>query len=120
MANPQIVVGLDIGTTKVCTLIAEASPPESATGRVKVEIVGVGIAPSTGVRRGVVVDIEQTVQAIRESVDRAQRMAGAEVHSLVVGVTGEHIASLNSRGVIAITHPGSGGDGGGSGEGAGK
>jgi len=99
--NGDIVVGLDIGTTKICTLIAEVSP--DASGRV--DILGVGIAPSIGMRRGVVVDIEQTVRAIHESVDKAQRMAGADIHSVIVGVTGEHIASLNSRGVIAITHP---------------
>ena len=99
--NSDIVVGLDIGTTKICTLIAEVSP--DASGRV--DILGVGIAPSIGMRRGVVVDIEQTVRAIHESVDKAQRMAGADIHSVIVGVTGEHIASLNSRGVIAITHP---------------
>lgn len=97
----DIVVGLDIGTTKVCTLIAEVGT--DVPGRV--EILGVGIAPSAGIRRGVVVDIEKTVRAITESVERAQRMAGADIHSVIVGVTGEHIASLNSRGVIAITHP---------------
>ena len=99
--NGDIVVGLDIGTTKICTLIAEVSG--DTPGRV--DILGVGLAPSTGMRRGVVVDIEQTVQAIRESVEQAQRMAGVDVQSVLVGVTGEHIASLNSRGVIAITHP---------------
>lgn len=96
----DIVVGLDIGTTKVCTLIAEVGA--DAPGRV--DVLGVGLAPSTGMRRGVVVDIEHTVRAIQESVDKAQRMAGADVHSVIVGITGEHIASLNSRGVIAITH----------------
>ena len=102
MAKGEIIVGLDIGTTKICTLIAEVS--SEGGGPPVVEILGVGLAPSTGIRRGVVVDIEQTVLAIRESVDKAQRMAGAEVHAVLVGVTGEHIASLNSRGVIAITH----------------
>lgn len=103
MAKGDIVVGLDIGTTKVCTLIAEIGG-ENGSGPLSVDVLGVGITPSTGIRRGVVVDIEQTVQAIRDSVGKAQRMAGAEVHSVIVGVTGEHIASLNSRGVIAITH----------------
>lgn len=105
MASGDLVVGLDIGTTKVCTIIADVveSSGQSAGGA-SVEILGVGVAPSTGVRRGVIVDIEQTVSAIKESVKQAQRMAGADVHSVIVGVTGEHIASLNSRGVIAITH----------------
>jgi cell division protein FtsA len=100
LAKGDIVVGLDIGTTKVCTLVAEVA---TETGRV--DALGVGVAPSIGIRRGVVVDIEQTVRAIEESVQKAQRMAGADVNSVIVGVTGEHIASLNSRGVIAITHP---------------
>lgn len=107
MARGDIVVGLDIGTTKVCTLIAEVTGEEGGVGGATVptvDILGVGVAPSTGMRRGVVVDIDQTVRAIEESIQRAQRMAGAEVHSVIVGVTGEHIASLNSRGVIAITH----------------
>ena len=97
MAKGDLVVGLDIGTTKICTVIAEC-------GEGRVEILGIGLAASTGLRRGVVVDIDQTVRAVEESVQKAQRMAGAEVHSVIVGVTGEHIASLNSRGVIAITH----------------
>jgi cell division protein FtsA len=99
VAKGDIVVGLDIGTTKVCTLVAEVGDENG-----RVDILGVGLAPSTGLRRGVVVDIEQTVRAIVESRERAQRMAGVEIHSVVVGVTGEHIASVNSRGVIAITH----------------
>src|ERR1051325_5703590 len=85
MARGDIVVGLDIGTTKVCTLVAEGT---TAAGRVG--ILGVGVAPSIGIRRGVVVDIEQTVRAIEESVEKAQRMAGAEINAVVVGVTGEH------------------------------
>lgn len=105
MAN-DIVVGLDIGTTKVCTVIAEVGETGNGNsgGPGNVDILGVGVAPSLGIRRGVVVDIDQTVRAINESVRQAQRMAGADVHSVIVGVTGEHIASLNSRGVIAITH----------------
>ena len=100
MAKGDIIVGLDIGTTKICTVIGEVA--DAATGRV--DVLGVGVSPSTGIRRGVVVDIEITVRAIEDSIGKAQRMAGADVHSVVVGVTGEHIASLNSRGVIAITH----------------
>ena len=100
MAKGDIVVGLDIGTTKICTVIGEVV--EGASGRV--DVLGVGVSPSHGIRRGVVVDIDSTVRAIGDSIQKAQRMAGAEVHSVIVGVTGEHIASLNSRGVIAITH----------------
>ncbi|GAB4465568.1 MAG: cell division protein FtsA [Armatimonadaceae bacterium] len=100
MANGDIVVGLDIGTTKVAAVVAEV------TGlRGQVDVLGIGVAPSTGMRRGVVVDIDQTVQAIEAAIQKAQRMAGVEIRSVIVGVTGEHISSLNSRGVIAITHP---------------
>jgi cell division protein FtsA len=92
------VVGLDIGTTKVCTVVAEIGEE----GRVN--IVGVGNSLSGGIRKGVVIDIESAAQAISESVDKANVMSGYEIHRVVVGVTGEHVASLNSRGVVAITH----------------
>ncbi|MBC8141804.1 MAG: cell division protein FtsA [Armatimonadetes bacterium] len=100
MPKGDIVAGLDIGTTKVATIIAEVAHEGG-----RVDILGVGTAPSQGLRRGVVVDMERTIGAILESRDKAQRMAGAEIRSVVVGVTGEHIASVNSKGVIAITHP---------------
>ena len=99
MAKGDIIVGLDIGTTKICTVIGEVA--DGTTGRV--DVLGVGVSPSQGIRRGVVVDIETTTRAIEDSIGKAQRMAGADVRSVIVGVTGEHIASLNSRGVIAIT-----------------
>jgi cell division protein FtsA len=99
VAKGDIVVGLDIGTTKICTVIGEVIDPHGGIG-----VLGVGLSPSLGIRRGVVVDIDTTVAGIEDSVQKAQRMAGVDVHSVVVGVTGEHIASLNSRGVIAITH----------------
>ncbi len=92
------VVGLDIGTTKVCTMVAEIEEP----GRLR--IVGVGNSLSSGIRKGVVIDIDSAAQAIVESVDKARAMSGYEIHRVIVGVTGEHVASLNSRGVIAITH----------------
>ncbi len=100
MAKGEIIVGLDVGTTKICTVIGEMA----ADGGGRVDVLGVGVSPSHGLRRGVVVDIEATVRAVEDSVQKAQRMAGADVHSVIVGITGEHIASLNSRGVIAITH----------------
>jgi len=91
-------VGLDIGTTKVCTLVAEIEEQ----GRIN--IVGVGNSLSHGIRKGVVIDIDSAAQAITDSVDKARAMSGCEITRVVVGVTGEHVASLNSRGVIAITH----------------
>ena len=92
------VVGLDIGTTKVCTVVAEIEEP----GRIS--IVGVGNSLSHGIRKGVVIDIDSAAQAIIDSVEKARAMSGYEIHRVIVGVTGEHVASLNSRGVIAITH----------------
>lgn len=99
MNRKEYIAGLDIGTTKTCCVLAAA---DLATGAA--EIVGVGLAPSDGLRRGVVVDLDATTDAIRSAVDKAQRQAGnIQIRSVVVGVTGEHISSLNSRGVIAIT-----------------
>lgn len=92
------VVGLDIGTTKVCAIVAEIEEH----GRIN--IIGVGNSLSSGIRKGVVVDIDSAAIAIADSVEKARVMSGYDIHRVVVGVTGEHVASLNSRGVIAITH----------------
>ncbi len=92
------VVGLDIGTTKICTVVAEIEDQ----GRIN--IVGVGNSLSSGIRKGVVVDIDSAAASVVDSVEKARAMSGYEIRSVVVGVTGEHVASLNSRGVIAITH----------------
>jgi cell division protein FtsA len=96
---PEIIASLDIGTTKVCALIAE----RDIQGRP--DIIGIGMVPCAGLRRGVVVDIPETVTAIKQAIEQAQRMANVTVDTVCVGVTGEHIASLNARGVIAITNP---------------
>ena len=97
VAKSEIFAGLDIGSTKVCTTVAEIHDD----GRV--DIIGVGSVPCMGLRRGVVVDMDATTFGIRESVAIAQRVSGAEIHTALVGVTGEHISSLNSPGRIAIT-----------------
>ncbi|MDO8683908.1 MAG: cell division protein FtsA [Armatimonadota bacterium] len=99
MAKSDIFAGVDIGTTKVCATIAEVHDD----GRI--DVVGASSVPCGGVRKGVVVDMESTVQAITDSVEKAQRMYGYDIRSVTVGVTGEHISSLNSRGVVAVTHP---------------
>jgi cell division protein FtsA len=96
----QIVVGLDIGTTKVCTVVGHGDP------RGKLTIAGVGTVPSRGIKKGVVIDVEDTVAAIRESAERARHMAGVEFGSAVVGVTGEHIHSSNRRGTVSIAGAG--------------
>jgi cell division protein FtsA len=97
VAREDVVVGLDIGTTKVCTVIGHGD----AQGRIT--IVGVGIAPSRGVKKGVVVDVDDTVSAIRDSVERASHMAGITVEQVVAGVTGEHIQSSNRKGTVTIS-----------------
>ncbi|MDR0375564.1 MAG: cell division protein FtsA [Treponema sp.] len=97
MANDNFVLGLDIGTTKTCAMIGE--PNE----RGQVEIIGVGICPSTGLRKGVVVNIEATVQSIRNAVDAAELMSGHEVRLCWPGIGGNHIEGINSRGVVGVT-----------------
>jgi cell division protein FtsA len=95
MARSDLIVGLDIGTTKICTVVGEATP----TG---VDIVGIGTAPSTGLRKGVVVNIEQTVQSIQKALEEAELMAGCEIRSVYAGIAGSHIKGFNSHGVIAV------------------
>ncbi len=101
MSRKEYTAGLDIGTTKTCCVVAEVDLDTLA-----IDIIGVGLTPSSGLRKGVVVDLDATTEAVRTAVEKAQRMAGSvTVRSVVVGITGEHISSLNSRGVIAITGP---------------
>lgn len=97
MASKKLITGIDIGTTKICTVIAEAGE-----GGVP-EVVGVGVCKSSGVKRGAVVNIEKTIDAIRASVDEAQKMAGVKVHDAYVGIAGSHIQGANSRAVIAVS-----------------
>lgn len=98
MATSEIVVALDIGTTKVCTLVAEVS------GEDQIQILGVATAPSTGMRKGVVVDIGATAAAIRDSVAAAEKAAGVHIATVYVCLTGQHIQSLNRRGTVSIAH----------------
>jgi cell division protein FtsA len=90
-------VGLDIGTTKISCIIAEKKAPA------ELNIVGVGNAPSEGLRRGVVVDLEKTVASIQRAVEESERMAGVPVKGVHAGIAGDHIRSINSRGVIAVS-----------------
>ena len=96
MARERIVVGIDVGTTKVCTLIAAVSPED------QLEIIGAGITPSRGMRRGVVVDVDDAVQAISSSVQKAEQQSGYKIMSAFVGISGAHISSTNSHGVVAV------------------
>ena len=96
MARERIVVGIDVGTTKVCTLIAAVSPED------QLEIIGAGITPSRGMRRGVVVNVDEAVQAINNSVQKAEQQSGFKIMSAFVGISGAHITSTNSHGVVAV------------------
>ncbi len=94
--SSNIIVGLDIGTSKVVALVAEVS----ADG--KTEIIGIGSHASRGLKRGVVVNIESTVHSIQRAVEEAELMAGCKIHSVTVGIAGSHISSMNSHGIVAI------------------
>ncbi len=93
---PDYVAGLDIGTTKIACIIAE----KDIYGQMK--IMGVGVAPSTGLRKGVVVNIEKTVKGIKDAVREAELMAGYDIKSVYVGIAGEHIRSFNKTGAVAV------------------
>ncbi|HKL75003.1 MAG TPA: cell division protein FtsA [Halanaerobiales bacterium] len=97
MKNKRIVTGLDIGTTKICAIIAEVIDEDN------IEIIGIGLSPSKGLRKGIVVDIDKTSRAIKNAVEKAERMAGFEIDSAFVGIAGSHITSINSHGVVAVT-----------------
>ncbi len=96
--NDNIVVGLDIGTTKVCAVVAAVDDLD------RINILGFGRAESDGLNRGVVVNIDRTVAAVREAVSEAERGAGVQVKSVVVGIAGDHVQSFQSRGVITISN----------------
>ena len=98
MADQTILVAIDIGTTKVCVLIGEVG---ARTGGV--DVIGIGQAPSDGLRKGVVVDIDRTVQSVAAAVDAAERLCGLKVRSAFVGISGSHIGSQNSRGMVAVS-----------------
>lgn len=93
----NVFVGLDIGTTKIACIISELD----SGGELK--IVGVGVSPSDGLRKGVVVNIDKTVRSIQKAVEEAELMAGVDVDSVWVGIAGDHIRAINSRGVVAIS-----------------
>jgi cell division protein FtsA len=94
--DKQLIVGLDVGTSKVVAIVGEILSDGS------VEIVGIGSHPSRGLKRGVVVNIESTVQSIQRAVAEAELMAGCQIHSVYAGIAGSHVRSLNSHGVVAI------------------
>ncbi|MFQ5828248.1 MAG: cell division protein FtsA [Candidatus Methylomirabilia bacterium] len=98
--RPFVVAGLDVGTTKICAVIAEVAPYGG------LDVIGVGTHPSRGLRKGVVVNIDSTVEAIKAAVAEAEQLAGVEIESAVAGVAGGHIRGVNSRGVVAVSGKG--------------
>ncbi|MFZ5918714.1 MAG: cell division protein FtsA [Chloroflexota bacterium] len=93
----NIIVGIDVGTTKICTLIGQV------TDGLIPRIVGVGVVPSRGLRKGVIVNVHEATEAIARSVDKAEKTAGIQVERAYVGISGDHITGVNSRGVVAIS-----------------
>jgi len=92
----NLIVGLDIGTSKVAAIVSELKPGG------EIEIIGIGSSPSRGLKKGVVVNLESTVQAIQRAIEEAELMAGCEINSVFAGIAGSHIRSLNSHGIVAI------------------
>ncbi len=92
----NVLIGLDLGTTKVCAIVGEVKDGG------QVDIIGIGISPSHGLKKGVVVNIDSTVESIKKAVQEAELMAGVEINSVFVGISGGHIKGINSRGVAAI------------------
>jgi cell division protein FtsA len=97
MAKDHVIAALDIGTTKICTLVAEVD------GDRRVNVVGVGTAPSAGMKRGVVVNIDEAAHAIQRSLHKCERLSGYSIESAYVGVTGAHISGTNRSGVVAVS-----------------
>jgi cell division protein FtsA len=97
MVKDNLLVGLDIGTTKVCAIIAQLEEGQP-------KVIGIGSAPSCGLKRGVVVNLEQTVASITKALQDTEMMAGVKIKRVYAGIAGDHIRSLNSRGVVAISN----------------
>jgi cell division protein FtsA len=95
LKKSSIVVGLDIGTTKICTVVGEMTEQG-------VEIIGVGSHPSQGLRKGVVINIEATVKSVKRAIEEAELMAGCEIHTVFTTISGGHIKAFNSHGIVAV------------------
>ena len=95
--DAPIIVGIDVGTTKVCTLVARLDDNE------RIHILGVGIEPSQGIRKGTVVDLNAASKAIAHSVEKAERTSGLEIDSALVSLAGSHVTSINSKGVVGVS-----------------
>lgn len=95
-AQDRMVVGLDIGTSKVVAIVGQVNVDGT------MDVIGIGSQPSRGMKKGVVVDIEATVRSIQRAIEEAELMAGCQIHSVYVGIAGSHVRSLNSHGIVAI------------------
>jgi cell division protein FtsA len=102
MKADEFVVGLDLGTTKICAVVGQLTESSDDSGSTGFKILAVGKAPSTGIKKGVVINIEETVESIRKAIQEAERMAGVEISKVLVGVGGSHIKGINSTGVVGI------------------
>ena len=102
MAKEQIIASLDVGSSKIRTVIALLQDDKKVPN-----IIGVGVAPSTGMRKGNIIDVDETISNISAALEDAERMSGAPIHHVFVGISGSHVESFDSKGVIAISHAGS-------------
>jgi cell division protein FtsA len=100
MAKNRVITGIDIGTDKICTIIAALSQESGKTN-----VIGVASTPSNGIRKSQIVDLEEAIGSITDSVEAAERMAGYTINSAFVSISGSHIESLNSKGVVAVAEP---------------
>lgn len=99
--HKDFVIGLDIGTTKICCIVGEVSEASNGAEQT-IDIVGIGTAPSTGLRKGVVINIDSTVESICKAIEEAELMAGVEISTVYTGIAGGHIKSFNSTGIVAV------------------
>jgi cell division protein FtsA len=98
--NDRIIVGIDVGTHKVCTIVAEADPGPGN----RLNVLGVGAVASEGMAKGMITDIVATSRAIEHSLEAAERQSGCRILSAYVSVSGNHISSMNSRGLVAVSN----------------
>ena len=102
MAKEQVIASLDVGSSKIRTVIALIQEDQKMPN-----IIGVGVAPSTGMRKGNIIDVDEVISNISAALEDAERMSGAPIHHVFVGINGNHVESFDSKGVIAIAHSGS-------------
>ena len=97
MTEPKPIVGIDVGTTKICTLVGEAEDDD------QLRIIGVGVTPSRGLKKGVVVNVQEATESIKASIHKAEQISGYEISSAYLSVGGAHISAMNSRGVVGVS-----------------